>query len=79
MVITVNKEKSTLNKDKINVSIVDFEQVNAALVKDYYLKTDSWSSDEMNVVSTSNLSGNIMVLNVAGIEKFLAIGKCSWP
>ena len=78
MVITVNKEKSTLNKDKINVSIVDFE-VNAALVKDYYLKTDSWSSDEMNVVSTSNLSGNIMVLNVAGIEKFLAIGKCSWP
>ena len=78
MVITVNKEKSTLNKDKINVSIVGFE-VNAALVKDYYLKTDSWSSDEMNVVSTSNLSGNIMVLNVAGIEKFLAIGKCSWP
>ena len=78
MVITVNKEKSTLNKDKMNVSIVDFE-VNVALVKDYYLKTDSWSSNEMNVVSTSNLWGNIMVLNVAGIEKFLAIGKCSWP
>ena len=58
----------------MNVSIVDFE-VNAALVKDYYLKTDSWSSNEMNVVSTSNLWGNIMVLNVAGIEKFLAIGK----
>ena len=78
MVITVNKEKSTLNKDKMNVSIVDFE-VNVALVKDYYLKTDSWSSNEMNVVSTSNLWRNIMVLNVAGIEKFLAIGKCSWP
>ena len=78
MVITVNKEKSTLNKDKMNVSIVDFE-VNVALVKDYYLKTDSWSSNEMNVVSTSNLWGNIMVLNVADIEKFLAIGKCSWP
>ena len=78
MVITVNKEKSTLNKDKMNVSIVDFE-VNVVLVKDYYLKTDSWSSNEMNVVSTSNLWGNIMVLNVAGIEKFLAIGKCSWP
>ena len=62
----------------MNVSIVDFE-VNAALVKDYYLKTDSWSSNEMNVVSTSNLWGNIMVLNVADIEKFLAIGKCSWP